>query len=253
MGTTNSWTLESVNLMLANYVAGGGSPPTGTVTINIYAQGGDGLPTGSSLCSGGIDQSGLLTVDWLEMLLGNGTLYPINVTPNIELVAGLGYVLVATASDYNTSGPVIGQTIIFQNTRTFGDGDGFGLDPFEYQFQVTTLLIKYRNGSWSTGGGIGFGGSAMIFQLDGTEIIPNPNPPSDPPADVPPFPPAKPALPNADPWWDPPDPPVPSTPPGPLPPYWATGGGGYSKNLVVSGNNKIYYEPHTEFTVPYTP
>ena len=88
--------------------------------------------------------------------------------------------------------------------------------------------------------------------ITGTATPFDPNPPSPPPSDVPAFPPAKPALPNADPWWNPPDPSG-SSPPGPLPPYWATGGGGYQKNLVVSGNNKIYYEPHTEFTVPYTP
>ena len=253
MSTTNSWTLNTVNLMLANYVAGGGTPPTGTVTIYIYAQGGDGFPTGSPLCSGEIGQGELVTIEWLDQVLGNGTIYPIAVTPNIEMTAGEGYVLVATASDYNSSGPVFGQTIIFQNSRTGGDGEGFGLDPFEYQFQVTNRLIKYISGSWSTGGGIGYGGSALIFQLDGTEIDPNaPPPPSDPPDDLSAFPPAKPDLPNADPWWNPPDPSG-SSPPGPLPPYWATGGGGYQKNLVVSGNNKIYYEAHTEFTVPYTP
>ena len=113
---------------------------------------------------------------------------------------------------------------------------GLGANNYEY------------DGTWSLDTG-----KNTWLSIYGTVAIFDPNPPSDPPADVPPFPPAKPALPNLDPWWDPPDPPVPSTPPGPLPPYWATGGGGYSKNLVVSGNNKIYYEPHTEFTVPYTP
>ena len=93
----------------------------------------------------------------------------------------------------------------------------------------------------------GFTGPADLAFLINGDIVPFGSVPP-----VSPFPPDRPVMDIPDPWWDPPDPPVPTTPPGPLPPFWAAGGGSYQKNLVVAGNQKIYYEPHAANTVRYT-
>lgn len=198
-----------------------------------YSQGSAVAPTGSALQTSTFTKSDIGDP-------GDFALMTFTFTP-VEIDAGESKAFILSYPDYEAVSGVGPQ-----------DGNRIGINFYDL---VTEPTRNYGIGAF----GVGKTSSDwfLSFLWGFTEVTGDvyPNPPgrpTPPPPDIPPFPPPKPPLPDfPDPWWDPPDP-VGPTPPGPLPPYWATGGGGYSKNLVVSGNNKIYYEPHTANTVRYS-
>ena len=223
MLTTNSWLLESLNLYLANYVpeGQGGSAPGGVVTAYIYLADLSGFPTGSPLASGSIDQGDLSTITTVaEMWQASGTFYFVSINPHIVLTKLLSYCIVLTASVYAANG----YTIIYQNNS-----------PTDAGYSVNGQLIKY-NGGWSINGGA-YGGSGLIYQASGIEI------PEGAPIPLTDFPTDRPNAYDPDLTWQPgswdgsdyTDDEFASD-------YQAAGGGRWSQQLVVAGNDRIYYE-----------
>ena len=227
--------LNSVEVSLAHWLWGGnpyGPEATITCTIRTGINVG-GKDQGTILCSDTMSNQNLPTApnwppDW------SGAAFQ-TFSFDSQIIYPGGYHVVLDVEES------AGETLTkWAGNRSPFDGDEVGIAGGASIWQTT-------HSEWQA-----FNTIKRYFRINGIPVFH-----VTPPPDVPPFPPPRPdPWPDdpypPDPWWDPPDPPVPPTPPGPLPPYWATGGGRWQKNLVVSGNNKVYYESHAALTVRYT-
>jgi hypothetical protein len=239
----NSWTLTSATFNLANYVTGGLAAPTGTLTATVYNSLGT-YPTGAAIASGTRSQSELPTLTTeQETYAANGIFLSFEFSPSVTFTPSANISIILTASQYTHSSPNASGTIIYQNNNVTGD--------LAYGGAVSGQLIKYGRfhpilpDTWSINGGTPYGGSNLLFELTGTEIIPRD--PERPDADTITFPSTRPDAYNPDQIWDPgqwvgdvyTDPEWAAPGAGR---YFATGGGRWNQQLVVCGNGQVYYE-----------
>jgi len=224
-----NWTITSVDFYMGRYILG---PSTTPIVCKIYGcAGARGIPT--------VEVATSTTILNPSELSGTGTGWTAGAWETFEFESSL----LNMSSTYVVT--LKCDTSLLDGTKDLGT-------VWVFPASATVFSPSYYNGysqyntyssSWTVGAA---GAGGLYYRLNGTESLPGA------PDTIPQFPPDRPVMDIPDPWWDPPDPPVPPTPPGPSPPYWTAGGGSYQKNLVVAGNNKIYYEPHTANTVRYT-